>query len=297
MAEEVQWTKCLRKSIACRSGDEKRWGQLGLSLDHIVHFLYRTPMEATEQFRQKGYHAVAGGRHTMWGTWNSLSYFGLSYVEFLAVEQTELAKQSENPLIRQLVEEQSSGEGLGQIALRTQEMDQWATELREKGLHVTGPVAGSRTREDGTVIRWRMLFLEDPSGGRMPPFLIEWQESDDERVKDLTYRGMIADHPNGADGIQAVGYAVAELEEAAKQWERWFGWESSDLFIDEQMGARCRSFKVPGGDIVLCQPIGEGMAREALETRGERPFFVRVCGTNREGSDTIFGGAYLGSVE
>ncbi|MDF2681422.1 MAG: hypothetical protein K0R47_2612 [Brevibacillus sp.] len=266
---------------------------MGLSLDHIVHFLHRTPAAATEQFRLLGYHAVAGGRHVRWGTWNSLSYFGLSYVEFLAVELTELAKESDNPLIRQLVEEQGRGEGFGQIALRTRQMDQWATELREKGLQVTGPVAGSRTRDDGTVIRWRMLFSEDPQGSQVPPFLIEWQESDEERVKDLKNRGMIADHPNGAESIQSVGYAVAKLDEAAKQWERWFGWESSDPFVDEQLGARCRTFKVPGGDIVLCQPIGEGMAQEALKTRGERPFFVRVSGRNEEDVDTIFGGTYI----
>lgn len=86
---------------------------MDLALDHIVHFVHRAPAEATEQFRAKGYHAVAGGRHAMWGTWNSLSYFGLTYVEFLAVERQALAKESENPLIRQLVADQKRGEGLG----------------------------------------------------------------------------------------------------------------------------------------------------------------------------------------
>lgn len=268
---------------------------MGLALDHVVHFLHRSPAEATEQFRQNGYHAIAGGRHAMWGTWNSLSYFGLSYVEFLAVELADIARQSDNPLIRQLGEEHSRGEGFGQIALRTHEMDDWAQKLRQKGLQVTGPVAGSRTRDDGTVIRWRMLFLKDPLGSQLPPFLIEWQESDAERIDDLTKRGMIAPHPNGARAIQSVCYAVADLDEAANQWKRWFDWDSSETFADALIGARCRTFELPGGDIVLCQPIGAGMAQDTLQARGERPFCVRVGGAEvkAQAAETVFGGVYV----
>ncbi len=229
----------------------------------------------------------------MWGTWNSLSYFDLSYVEFLAVEQEELAKQSDNPLIRQLVGEQSRGEGLGQIALRTQRMDGWAEKLQHAGLKVTGPVPGSRTRDDGTVIRWRMLFLEDPRKGMQPPFLIEWQESEDERRMDLKNRGVIAAHPNGAEAIQAVGYAVSDLEAAAKQWESWFDWKGSEPYTDDQLGAICLRFEVPGGDIVLCQPRNEGKTQEALQKRGERPFFVQASGGNAKAEDSVFGAAYL----
>jgi len=268
-----------------------------LAFDHIVHFAHRSPVEAAQTFQQKGYHAAAGGRHAAWGTWNSLSYFGLSYVEFLAVEVEETARQSDNPLIRQLIGEHSRGEGFGQIALRTQQMDQWADKLRERGLQVTGPVAGSRTREDGVVIRWRMLFLHDPAGSHVPPFLIEWQQPDAERAADLTDRGLIAPHPNGAQTLRAVGYATADLQAAVSQWQRWFGWQSSEAYTDEQLGARCCTFAVPGGDIVLCQPLGAGMAEEALRNRGEGPFFVRVTGTGTDGADVLFGGAYLRSAE
>lgn len=289
MGEKVQWTK-----IGARpSGEELRWNNVHLTFDHMVHFLHRSPGEAADRFRELGYHAVAGGRHEKWGTWNSLSYFGLSYVEFLAVERADVAEQSDNPLIRQLVNERSAGEGFGQIALRTREMDRWDEELRKRGLQVRGPVAGSRTREDGTVIRWRMLFLEDPSSRLIPPFLIEWHEEDAGRERDLANRGILAPHPNGAQTIQSIGYAVADLDEAAERWSRWFGWESSDIFSDEQLGARCRTFPLPGGDIVLCQPTGAGWTQEALTSRGERPFFVRLAGTDGSGLDTVFGGRYV----
>lgn len=265
---------------------------MDLALDHIVHFVHRAPAEATEQFRAKGYHAVAGGRHAMWGTWNSLSYFGLTYVEFLAVEREALAKESENPLIRQLVADQKRGEGLGQIALRTRQMDEWANRLRQTGMTVTGPVAGSRMREDGSTIRWRMLFLDDPDSALQPPFLIEWEESDEERVKDLTSRGVIAPHANGAKSIQSVCYAVSDLEEAAGRWQLWFGWESSEVFTDEQLEAKCRQLEIPGSSITLCQPVGSGQARNALQARGERPFAVKVCTESKEAQDVVLGGMY-----
>ncbi|MFD2371137.1 VOC family protein [Brevibacillus sp. GCM10020057] len=264
-----------------------------LALDHIVHFLHRSPAEPVEQFRQHGYHAVAGGRHVTWGTWNSLSYFGLSYVEFLSVELPEIAANSDNPLIRQLVGEQNRGEGLGQIALRTREMDQWAEHFAGKGLQVTGPVAGSRKRDDGTVIRWRMLFLRDPDSGLVPPFLIEWEADDAERKHDLTQRGVIAAHPNGAAAVDSIVYATTDLDEAASRWQHWFDWQSGDVYLDDLLGARCRKFSLSGGDVVLCEPVRAGIAQEALDSRGERPFAVRIAGAAKEGLDQVYGGYYV----
>ena len=265
-----------------------------LSFDHLVHFVHRPPGEAARLFQEAGFHAVAGGRHTHWGTWNSLSYLGLSYVEFLAVEETAVAKQSDNPLIRQLVGEAERGEGFGQIVLRTRQMDAWVERFQSLGLKVTGPVAGSRTRDDGKILQWRMLFAEDPHSARQMPFLIEWSETDEERKADLTQRGIIAPHPNGATELQAVGYAVSDLEAAAADWTRWFGLPSQAVFDDEQMGARCLTFSLPGGNIVLCEPQQDGWAKRMLQSRGERPFFARVGAAKAlHESHSICGGTYL----
>ncbi|KMZ40246.1 MULTISPECIES: VOC family protein [Bacillales] len=264
-----------------------------LTFDHLVHFVHRTPQEAAVQFCQAGFHAVAGGRHASWGTWNSLSYFGLSYVEFLAVEHPELARQSENPLIRQCIEDEAKGEGFGQIALRTNEMDVWAERLQSQGLQVTGPVAGSRTREDGTTLRWRMLFLEDAGSNLLPPFLIEWSQTDAERREDLTNRGIIGAHPNGAAHLKSIGYAVTDLEEATARWQSWFGWEKSEVFHDKELGAICQAFELPGGNVVLCQPTEEGMAQTAWKKRGQRPFFARLTGGGKDSEYKIGGGSYF----
>ncbi|MGW9129178.1 VOC family protein [Paenibacillus chitinolyticus] len=263
-----------------------------LVLDHLVHFLDRAPAEAAEKFRQAGFHAIAGGRHEAWGTWNSLSYFGLSYVEFLAIEVEELAWQSNNPLIGQLVGDCNLGAGLGQIALRTQQMDEWARKLIEKELVVYGPVAGSRKREDGSLLRWRMLFFEDPKSQLRPPFLIEWQQSNEERVEDLRKRGIISPHPNQATDLRSVGYAVLDLEDAVNTWKRWLDCLVSGIWMDERLGARCQALELSGQRIVLCQPVAEGLASQALAARGQNPFFASFT-SESEGSDELFGAVYI----
>ncbi|MFE1625762.1 VOC family protein [Brevibacillus reuszeri] len=267
-----------------------------LVFDHLVHFLDRAPAEATEKFRQAGFHAVAGGRHEAWGTWNNLSYFGLSYVEFLAIEVDVLAEQSDNLLIRQLVQDREIGEGLGQVALRTKQMDEWARILAEKNLNVHGPVAGSRKREDGSLLSWRMLFFEDPKSQLRPPFLIEWQQSDEEREVDLRKRGIIAAHPNQANDLQSVGYAVHDLEDAVNTWKRWLDCQVSSVWMDEQLGARCQSLELNGQRIVFCQPVTEGLASQALSARGQNPFFASFTGGS-EGSEAIFGATYIRSKQ
>lgn len=265
-------------------------------LDHLVHFIHRPPAEATEQFRRAGYHAVAGGRHEAWGTWNSLSYVGLSYVEFLAVEDEGLASQSDNPLIRQLVMDREVGEGPGQIALRTTEMDVWIERLRAKNLNVLGPVLGSRKREDGSMLRWRMLFVEDPNRDLRPPFFIEWQQTDEEREEDLRRRTIIAPHPNGAHTWQSVGYTVSSLEEASRAWQYWLDCPIGDVFIDERIGARCQAVELAGASIILCEPITKGLADDALQARGQRPFFA-TFDSETDGQDVICGGTYMRSKQ
>ncbi|WP_400163256.1 VOC family protein [Brevibacillus sp. TJ4] len=265
---------------------------MDLAFDHVVHFLRREPAEAAAAFAVCGFHTVPGGRHLPWGTWNALSYFDLSYVEFFAVEQAEIASKSDNPLVRQLVDDSSLGEGFGQIALRTTQMDEWARRLMTKDLSITGPLQGSRMREDGTEIRWRMLFVETGKSGFRPPFLIEWAQPDEERRADLSLRGVIASHPNETRVLAGIGYAVHDLEQAAQRWKNWFAGESSPVFYDVCTDAWCTRFSLPGADVCFCQPKGEGLAFQALRTRGERPFIAWVKGGETAREWQVCGGLY-----
>jgi hypothetical protein len=89
--------------------------------DHLVWFL-KEPEKAISSLKQRGLHVVKGGRHESWGTYNTLIYFGLSYIEFLGIENLSIAeKHGENRLITQIVEQlaKDGREGPAKIAIRT----------------------------------------------------------------------------------------------------------------------------------------------------------------------------------
>ncbi len=59
-----------------------------LQWDHAVQFVNQ-PEAAIQTFADQQLRAVAGGRHPGWGTRNALSYFGLTYIEFLAISDPD----------------------------------------------------------------------------------------------------------------------------------------------------------------------------------------------------------------
>lgn len=145
----------------CREG-----GYRMLVFDHLVHVIQGTPIEAVKRMKSLGFHVLEGGEHTNWGTWNSLSYFDLAYIEFLAVQNENKAKQADNPLVLQAIDKLMDGEGMLQIAVRTDRIEELAATFVEKGLHITGPIEGKRIRKDGHLIEWKMLFVNQEENGQ-----------------------------------------------------------------------------------------------------------------------------------
>ena len=62
-------------------------------------------------------------------------------------------------------------EGLATYALATDDVAGDVVRLRAGGSPIGEPVAGSRVRPDGGVVRWLTAF--PPAGSGEPPFLIE----------------------------------------------------------------------------------------------------------------------------
>ncbi|NGQ93579.1 VOC family protein [Brevibacillus sp. SYP-B805] len=262
------------------------------AFDHLVHFV-NDPKRAAQLMRESGLHAVEGGRHTQWGSYNSLCYFDLSYIEFLGLDNPGLAKQvADNDLIRQATRELPAREGLARIAIRTGNIDEAAERIRVLGFRVTGPFPGSRTRDDGTVINWSMFFIRD-EGSELPlPFVIQWGQSDQERRKDLEQRGVIRAHRLGQISLNQVAFAVRDLERTVQTWGRLFELEQGEAFFDPTMNAECRILKLRGGDLLFCRPVGEGVVSQVLHAAGERPFLVQLTGAANSQTLNLFGGMY-----
>ncbi len=264
------------------------------AFDHLVHFV-NSPQEAVEQMRRIGLYALLGGEHEKWGSCNALSYFDLSYIEFLGLNKPALAKTvTDNDLVRQAVHALPENQGFARIAIRTDNIEEAAAAMRQQGLEVTGPFAGSRKRDDGTTLIWSMFFMRDPHADELPlPFVIQWGEGDEVRREDLRSRRVIAPHPAGAAAFRTLAFAVQELEVTAAKWSRLFNLPASEPFVDEHLQARCIEVTLSGGNLLFCSPHGAGTVSKRLAEKGAGPFLLRLSGTDRAGtSELLLGGTF-----
>ncbi|CAG9614631.1 hypothetical protein BACCIP111899_03864 [Bacillus rhizoplanae] len=265
-----------------------------LQFDHLVHVIQCSPAEAIKQMQILGFHTVQGGEHTNWGTYNSLCYFDLAYIEFLAVQNKEAANRAENPLIQQTVRKLQMGEGMLQIALRTEHIEKLAKRFLEKGFHISGPLEGKRLRDDGTLLSWKMLFIEQEDDGPRFPFFIEWGESDEKRRADLQKKGVISFHDNNVTGMKKVFYAVNNVNETSKLWEELLQIEMSTPKIDKEWNAVFQSFSLGKITIQFCEPIENGVVQNQLKNYGEVPFAVEFQGDKENTSVYhIWNGMYI----
>lgn len=198
-------------------------------LDHIVHFVDR-PEKMPERTKQIGLHTVEGGKHEMWGTYNSLCYFGLSYIEFIGVFDEQLLQSASlipytlhNTYIKN-----GRKNGLTRIALRTIDIEKDAEKFRNLGLETNGPTSFSRLRPDGTVVKWKLLHIGKKESSFDYPFFIQWDESNEERFNQLVQNGTIKEHELGPLQISEIHFHVNDLK-IANEWATFFGFS-----IEEQ---------------------------------------------------------------
>ncbi|WP_045516723.1 VOC family protein [Neobacillus niacini] len=253
------------------------------SFDHLVWFHHK-PENAIQPLSEKGIHVLQGGRHESWGTYNSLSYFDLSYIEFLGIEEISVAEQhNENQLITQIVQQlaKENREGPAKIAIRTDQIDELAIKLRQEGFTIYGPLPGQRVTASGEVIRWTLLFIEDHPNQLSYPFFIQWEKNDEERLSAFMEQGMLERHTARNSKFESVGFVVRDLEETVNAWGKFLNLTPSEEFMDEVLCARCQKLKLPGTNLIFCTPLGKGPAEKVLNERGETPFLVNLSETTQ----------------
>lgn len=253
---------------------------MSLQFDHFVH-LTPDPTKAAEDFQTVGLHAVQGGRHEHLGTYNTLSYFGLSYVELIGIFDEQLVKEagSVKYSLRDTFIENNLQAGPQRIALRSNNLEALAEHFRAQGLEVNGPSDFSRKRPDGTLVTWKLLFAGKPSESITLPFFIEWDEKDEERLSDLTERGVITPHELGNIQVDGAAFAVRNLQQIVSTWKERLQLEQSDVYEDTQWNAKAQRLKLQGGDIIFYEPLGEGKVQDVLNTSGEGLFALQLSGS------------------
>ncbi|KOS68877.1 hypothetical protein AEA09_10210 [Lysinibacillus contaminans] len=165
---------------------------MSLQFDHLVQQV-QSP-EDTKMFLNKHtIQTVNGGQHTMWGTYNTLSYFGLTYIEQIAVYDRALFEEAAKlPYsLHHTFKRNHERFGFSRIALRTTNIEGEAERLRALGFEVYGPDACSRTRPDGSLVEWKLLHFGKPDQALDFPFFIEWADGDEERIAQLEKSGAL----------------------------------------------------------------------------------------------------------
>lgn len=257
---------------------------MNFAFDHLVFFSNK-PEETILPLKNKGIHTVHGGRHEHWGTYNSLAYFGLSYIEFLGIERLSLAEQEkENRLVTQIVEQlaKKHREGPAKIAIRTNDLSELAEKFKAEGFTVYGPLPGERVLADGEVIKWSLLFPESNNSELSLPFFIQWEKTDEERLAELKEQGLIGAHTAGNPKLASVGFVVHDLEKTLDEWGRLVKLPITKEYMDQSFNARCKNVELLGTELAFCTPLGEGIAQNVLQEKGETPFLVTLKDTHQQ---------------
>jgi hypothetical protein len=142
-------------------------------IDHLVIAVRSVDAAADALERDLGLAFTGGGRHEAMGTYNRLAFLGDTYLELIGVFDAKLVRSSAAFKVggAALALLETGREGLATYALATDDMAGDVRRLRATGSPIGEPVAGSRQRDDGEVVRWVAAFPElGPEG---PPFLIE----------------------------------------------------------------------------------------------------------------------------
>lgn len=191
-----------------------------MKFDHVVHFINNTPEDAVTYWNSQSLHAVAGGRHEKWGTRNALFHTKDSYIEWLALEDREVAEGADHPLTKLLLH---SGRGFGTVCFRTSSIEKLNKRLTQSGFQTSGILDGSRRTVDGKLIEWKMLFINEEPSSRLPnPFFIEWKETDEERFDGLKTAGTINETQEGVT-IERCVFGVEDVEEMSGRWRDLLG--------------------------------------------------------------------------
>lgn len=197
-------------------------------LDHIVHQVTKTPTEVAADWKANGFHAVVGGQHLHWGTYNALLYTKTSYIEWLALEDEDKANTANHPLVNLLLHDLKAGPGFGTICIRTTTIDQLWKSLEENGVATSGVLHAERKTASGLVRKWKMLFIKEKIGQNLPtPFFIEWEESDEERYRLLQKEGTI-ESSNLDLSITSCEFHVRNPREVMDKWKKYFGFIEQD---------------------------------------------------------------------
>jgi Glyoxalase-like domain len=206
-----------------------------LRFDHAVLAVRDLQASAHRLWEEHGLRAVPGGRHPRWGTANMIIPLGRDYVELLSVVEPDEGVRT--GLGRTLLDLSAEGDRWFSVCLADDDIESTAARL---GLTVED---GSRSRPDGTEIRWRSAGIEQRGDDLSLPFFIRWEVARE-------------DHPAATPArhrTEVSGISWVEVEGDAGRLASWLGGADLPIRVVGR-GNRVRAVALAtagGGDLIL----------------------------------------------
>jgi len=237
------------------------------SLDHII--IGVRDLEGAAEIFGNGLGLLPGGGgiHPIGGTANRIIVIGDTYLELITIYKPEEAQAS----LRQRLER---GEGYLNCVFASDDLEADSQAIRERGVPLIGPVAGSLRSADGRERAWKRADIERPDLAQRYPFLIQHDSAGEERRRRLAGWSTPPVHPLGASKVRSVTLAVENLEEASRRFAHIYGLQASAPFsaASQGMGAQVVSFNLgqSGQSFELAAPAFEDKGPNALRDHLER---------------------------
>jgi hypothetical protein len=197
-----------------------------LGIDHLVIAVRSVEAAEAELSRALGLAFTGGGRHESAGTYNRLAFLGDTFIELIGAFDRELSEAAgaSFPVGRAAVAWLDAGrEGLVTFALASDDVAADVALLRLEGSPIGEPLAGSRTRPDGEVVRWSTAF-PPALGPELPPFLIEHELAGAEWGADVRAVRAASRHPGGGQlRLATLELPVTDAEAVADTYGKEIG--------------------------------------------------------------------------
>ncbi len=201
-----------------------------MRIDHAIIGARDIEAVADRLWNRHGLASLPGGRHPGWGTHNRIVPLAGSYLEIIGVADENEALR--DPMGRWLLAHTATGDPLMGWCCETADIERHSRML---GLTLE---RGSRERDDGTRLSWRVAGRDVALGAR--PFFIAW---DDPEMRPGLLSAPHAVEVCGLSHVE-VGCAPDELD----------GWVEPDVpvrALGEGGGLRAVVIATAGGEIRL----------------------------------------------
>jgi len=234
---------------------------IALKIDHAsICGSALAPMESA--FTDAGLPTEYGGPHATGGTHMALLGFeDGSYVELIAPQNAGAVALRE-PWGKAM----ANDAGPCAWAVGSDAIDRDVRRFASLRIATHGPDPGSRTKPDGSVIRWKTAAVGKGIRGATLPFLIE-----DVTPRSSRVRPSPGAAKTGITGIRAVVIGVKRLESSIALFRKAYGWGPPKIETSPAWGAKLASF--PGQPVILAAPLRQKGSWVAfrLQRFGESP--------------------------